>query len=71
VRAHTERRSVVFGHQITPESVPIKAHPRRPHIAARRFLRGPLETLRPVIIAELQAALNDAIADTQKEMSHV
>ena len=71
VRAHTARLTHVFGHPITPESVMVKAHARRPHIAARRFLRGPAEALRPVAIAELQTAINEAIADTQQELNHV
>jgi hypothetical protein len=66
VRAHTARLMQVFGHPITPESVMIKAHARRPHIAARRFLRGPAAALRPIVIAELQAAVNEAVADTNR-----
>jgi hypothetical protein len=71
VRAHPERLTHVFGHPITPESVMVKAHARHPHIAARRFLRGPAQALRPVAIAELQAAVEEALADNQQELNHV
>jgi hypothetical protein len=34
---------------------------RRPHIRARRFLRGPLAAMRPRIMAELSEAIGQAI----------
>jgi hypothetical protein len=34
---------------------------RRPHIRARRFLRGPTAAMRPTIKAELEAAIGQAI----------
>jgi len=71
VRAHSARLTRVFGHPITPETIAIRAHRRRPNIAAKRFLRDPAAQIRPIALAEMQAAVSEAVADIQKELNHV
>ncbi|MGH6967572.1 MAG: hypothetical protein ACREEN_00510 [Stellaceae bacterium] len=60
VRAHSVQRDQVFGRLVEPTAVMIQAHSRQLNITARRYLRGPLEDLRPGIVDQLQAALTVA-----------
>jgi hypothetical protein len=53
VGAHRERRDGEF--------VAVEAYTRRVSIAARRFLRGPLERMRPIAESEIRAALAEAL----------
>lgn len=66
VREHTARRTRVFGRPVGSITVRIRAHRRRPNIAARRFLRGPAAAIRPLALAEIKAALGDAIEANQQ-----
>jgi hypothetical protein len=66
VRAHAARLTHLFGHAATRQTVMIRAHPRRVDIAERRFLRGPAAAIRGHAIAELQAAITEAIEKTQR-----
>jgi hypothetical protein len=66
VRAHQARITQVFGHAQAPQTVLIRAHGRRVNIAARRFLRGPAAAIRPRAIAEIQAAIDDAVTRTNR-----
>jgi hypothetical protein len=62
VQRHHRRLNHFFGHQHAPIDVIVEKYMRTPRIAARRFLRGPLEARKAAIAAEMQAAVNKAAA---------
>jgi hypothetical protein len=62
VQRHHRRLNHFFGHQMQPIDVIVEKYMRTPRIAARRFLRGPLEARKAAIAAEMQNAVNRAAA---------
>lgn len=65
VKAHEMRLTHVFGRAMAPEIVMVPSHARTPNIAEHRFLRGPLDAMRGEIVAELEAAVADAVAESE------
>lgn len=66
VRTHRARLTQVFGHAVAPQVVSITAHPRRVNLAERRFLRGPAGAIRQRAIADIQQAVTEAIATSER-----
>jgi hypothetical protein len=66
VRAHRTRMTHVFGHAIPLTGVMVRAHRRTVHIAARRFLRDPGSVMIARARVEIQAAIDEAITQTQR-----
>lgn len=62
VPAHAMRLTHVFGRQVAPFEVMVGAYSRPMHLAARRYLRSPLEAMRGEIRDGLQEALQEALA---------
>lgn len=45
-----------------PLTVLTKAYERTPHIAEHKFMRGPLDAMRPEILSRLSAVVENAVA---------
>jgi hypothetical protein len=65
MRAHQATLTHLWGRAISPITVDIPAHGRTPNIEAQRFLRDPIEAIRADAIAEMRAALDGAVQDTE------
>jgi hypothetical protein len=63
VRAHQMSLDHIWSRAIAAISVAVPNYNRTPNIAARSFLRGPIEAMRDEALAELQAALTEAVTD--------
>jgi hypothetical protein len=63
VRDHLERRNKVFGREIAPMMVMVRRHSRRIDITAERFLRDPIGEMSAEAVAEIRAAVEEAIND--------
>lgn len=63
VKAHFMTLSHIYSRAVAAMSVDVPDYTRTPMITADRFLRGPMEALRPEIMAELQAAMDQATQD--------
>ena len=61
VAAHTAQLGHVFARAVAPFEVVVAAYTRRPNLAARRFLRGPLDAMRSEIVDGLKQALEEAL----------
>lgn len=63
VKAHRERLDHVYARPLASSiNVTVSAHARRTNVAEHRYLRGPLDAIRPLAIAELRQALAEAAA---------
>jgi hypothetical protein len=62
VAAHAQQLGHVFGRLVAPIEVLVAAYTRRPNIAPREYLRGPLDEMHDEIVAELEEALAEAAA---------
>lgn len=60
IKAYTRTVTTVFGHYVGPTEQLVGAYSRHANIAARRYLRGPLDEMKTSIVARLQAALSEA-----------
>lgn len=64
VASYSRRHDHVFAHKIPVMTVTIaEAYQRRVNIVERRFLRGPLEEMHGEILARLQAAVEERLAE--------
>jgi len=61
VPSHTVRLTHVFSRQIAPLDVVVAAYRRPMNMAARRYLRGPLDTMRGDIRDALHEAIEEAL----------
>lgn len=64
VRAHAAKLAHIWSRAISPITVHVPEHRRVPNIDPRRFLRGPIQTIRAEALAELRAAVGTAAAET-------
>lgn len=64
VQAHEFRLTHIFGRAIAPVTVTRRGHTRIPDIRATNYLRGTFTSQRRAILADLQAALDQAIRET-------
>jgi hypothetical protein len=60
VRAHAMHETHVFGRASGRTLVMVEEYTRRANIAARRFIRGPATALRPLALARMRQAIDDA-----------
>ena len=65
MRAHTARLSHIYRRAIAEITVNVPSHRRTPNVPAQRFLRGPIEAIRPGALEEMRAALAQAVADVE------
>jgi hypothetical protein len=63
VKEHESHVSRVFGRVANKELEIVDAYTRRANIIAERFLRGPLQAMRPTIQAELERVVNDTVRE--------
>ena len=61
VRAHEASLAHVYSRAIAPITVQIGAHARTPNIDPFRFLRGPPQAIRSQAIADMRAAVDQAV----------
>lgn len=63
VRAHEARLAHIWKRAIAEINVSVPSYERTPDIAAVRFLRSPIQAIRDEALAELRAALDQAVED--------
>ncbi len=64
VAAHEASLSHFWSRAVAARMVEVGPHSRTPHITAQRFLRGPMDAIRAEAFAELQAALDSAVEES-------
>lgn len=67
VKAHKMRLGHVFEEKLrSPLTVIVEKFNRQPDVKAQRFLRGPMEAMRPKIMSRLEAVVSKAVDDGNK-----
>jgi len=64
VRAHTMLLAHFWNRAVNPVQVSVPTHGRTPNITEQRFLRDSIDALRGDALAQIQAAVDSAIAET-------
>lgn len=67
VQAHQRRLNQVFGRRQEAQSIMVDAYTRRMNITARRFLRDPAATARAAALPKIEAAIQQAIAEEERQ----
>lgn len=67
VRQHTMRLGHYWDEKLAgPRTVIVKAFMRTPNVKAHRFLRGPMDAMRPTILARLNKVVERAAQDASE-----
>ncbi len=61
VKEHLRMQTMAFGRSIIPRKVTVKAHEMHLHLPERSFLRSALAEMRPEILNEVKAAINEGV----------